>query len=199
MPWRGRIERGALFRIPNFSKEYTQHALKRGLVFFFHKLIQKKKRGPLLASLHLHGRDSGREREQPARPSQQQPTVPPPVPCTPQPANAAALCIAVPLFQITSSRVRDLHPDGEVVAIAGGASLGVLVLWPWEWPWGRPWRRPRAEALLHLNHFEPFFICPAPRAHGGDDGNIRFSEQACRREGTSWFHHRSCLVQVDFL
>ena len=57
----------------------------------------------------------------------------------------------------------------------------------------------RAEALLHLNHFEPFFICPAPRAHGGDDGNIRFSEQACRREGTSWFHHRSCLVQVDFL
>ena len=50
------------------------------------------------------------------------------MPCTPQPANAAALCIAVSLFQITSSRGRDLHPDGEVAAIAGGASLGVLVL-----------------------------------------------------------------------
>ena len=94
-----------------------------------------------MASLHLHGRGGGRERAtstpQPAAASS-----PPPVPCTPQPANAAALCIAVSLFQITSPRVRDLHPDGEVAAIAGGASLGVLVLWPWEWPWGRPWRRP---------------------------------------------------------
>jgi hypothetical protein len=141
LPWRGRIERGALFRIPNFSKEYTQHALKEGLVLFFHKLIQKKEGASLGVSSSTWERWWERERAT----STPQPAAahsPPPVPCTPQPANAAALCIAVSLFQITSPRVRDLHPDGEVAAIAGGASLGVLVLWPWEWPWGRPWRRP---------------------------------------------------------
>ena len=99
-----------------------------------------------MASLHLHGRGGGKRESNQHAPASSSPQSPPPGPCTPQPANAAALCIAVPLFQITSSRVRDLHPDGEVVAIAGGASLGVLVLWPWEWPWGRPWRRPAVGA-----------------------------------------------------
>ena len=130
-----------LFRIPNFSKEYTQHAPQGGLVPFFHKLIQKKEGASLGVSSSTWERWWERERAT----STPQPAAahsPPPVPCTPQPANAAALCIAVSLFQINSSRVRDLHPDGEVAAIAGGASLGVLVLWPWEWPWGRPWRRP---------------------------------------------------------
>ena len=147
---------GELSGVPSFasqtSKEYTQHALKGGLVPFFHKLIQKKEGASLGVSSSTWERWWERERAT----STPQPAAahsPPPVPCTPQPANAAALCIAVSLFQITSPRVRDLHPDGEVAAIAGGASLGVLVLWPWEWPCGRPLRH---ETIATVELHRPF-------------------------------------------